>query len=160
MKSSLILAATLMALPAAASAHCSVHELNGSWTYYSVAGGTSPYTIACALQIGSGTITSGQCVSSDGSSLTATGSFDVAPPSTPAVHKGKHGMRPLSSVKHGVCTLTGTITYSAGPLTETLSNLTVTRDKDTVLGVGTNGTGLLSVSFVNTKESDHSEDSD
>ena len=152
MKYLLIAAASLLALPAPASSHCSVREMNGSWVYYSVAGGTSPYTLACSLQIASGTITSGQCVASDGSSPTATGSFTVATTSTSAAHRGSsRSMRPLNSVDHGACTLTGTITYSSGTLTETLSNLTVTRNKDTVVGVGTNGTGLLSVSFVNTK---------
>ena len=154
MKYSLILAASLLALPAAASSpHCYVHEMNGSWVYYSVAGGTSPYTMACSLQIASGTITSGQCVSSDGSSPTVTGSFTVATPtSPPAAHHGNsHPMRPLNSVNHGVCTLTGTLTYSSGSLTETLSNLTATRSKDEIVGVGTNGTGLLSATLVNTK---------
>jgi hypothetical protein len=152
MKYLLIAAASLLALPAAASSHCSVHEMNGSWVYYSVAGGTSPYTLACSLQIASGTITSGQCVASDGSSLTAAGSLTVATTSSSAIHHGNsRSMRPLKSVDHGACTLMGTINYSSGTLTETLSNLTVTHGKDTVVGVGTNGTGLLSVTFVNTK---------
>ena len=154
MKYSLILAASLLAFPAAASSsHCSVKEMNGSWVYYSVAGGASPYTLACSLQIASGTITSGQCVASDGTSLAATGSLTAAVPTPPpAAHHGNaHTMRPLNSVDHGVCTLTGTITYSSGTLTETLSNLIATHSKDTVVGVGTNGTGLLSVTFVNTK---------
>ena len=46
MKYSLILAATLLALPAAAQEghdRCSLHDTSGNWVYYSVAGGTAPY---------------------------------------------------------------------------------------------------------------------
>jgi hypothetical protein len=145
----------LLALPAAASSsHCSVHETNGSWVYYSVAGGASPYTIACSLQIASGTITSGQCVSSDGLSHTATGSLTATatPPAAPSLHNARvRTMRPLNSVNHSACTLSGTVSYADIGLTETLSNLSVTRGKDEIVGVGTNGTGLLSVTFVNAK---------
>jgi SRSO17 transposase len=65
--------------------------------------------------------------------------------------KVEGSMRPLDSVDHGACRLTGTITYSSVTLTETLSNLTATPSKDTVVGVGTNGTGFLSLTFINTK---------
>ena len=154
MKYSLAIGLALLALPAAASSsHCSVRETNGSWVYYSVAGGANPYTVSCSLQIASGTITSGQCVSSDGSTLTATGSLTAAgtPGSPPTHHGSLRTMRPLKTVDASACTLSGTITYATSGLTETLSNLSITHSHDEIVGVGTNGTGLLSVTFVSAR---------
>ena len=149
MKYSVLLAAALLVVPSIASANsrCTVRDANGTWTYYSVAGGTSPYTITCALQVASGTISGGQCVSSSGQTLTASGSLTVATPSAP--HSGQHIQHPLISVKHTACTITGTITYAENSLTETLTNLSIAHDRQEIFGVGTNGTGLLSVTFVN-----------
>ena len=149
MKYSVLLAAALLAAPSIASANsrCTVRDANGAWTYYSVAGGTSPYTITCSLQIASGTISGGQCVSSSGQTLTASGSLTVATPS--AHHSSQHIQHPLISVKHTACTITGTITYAETSLTETLTNLPITHFRDEFVGVGTKGSGLLSVTFVN-----------
>jgi len=153
MKYSIILAAALFALPAAASDGnnndrnmCSMGAVNGSWVYYSVAGGTSPYTITCSLHVASGTITSGTCVQSGGASLTASGSLTIANAMTH--HQNQHLQKPLKSVDHNACSITGTITYAENSLTETLTNLTLNREGDEIVGVGTNGTGLLSVTFV------------
>jgi hypothetical protein len=149
MKHSLILAAALFAVPAAASEghdRCSLHDTNGSWVYYSVANGSAPSTTTCSLQISSGTITSGTCVQSGGQSLTATGSLSIATATTNS--KSRHLQKPLKSVDHGACSITGTITYSGINVTETLTNLTITHFRDEIVGVGTNGTDLLSATFV------------
>jgi hypothetical protein len=155
MKYSLILAAAIFALPAAASGThdqdhsntpCSFLGTNGNWVYYSVAGGASPYTITCSLQIASGSISSGSCVQSGGQSFTATGSLTIANAMTH--HESRHMQHPLKSVDHSACSLTGTISYPALNLTETLTNLTITHGRDQIVGVGTNGAGLLSVTFV------------
>jgi hypothetical protein len=150
MKYSFLLAAALLAVPSIASANsrCTLHETNGTWTYYSVAGGSSPYTITCALNIASGTISGGQCVSSSGQTLTASGSLSIATTASPH-HGSQHMQRPLSAVKHTACTFAGTITYAENSVTETLTNLSIAHDRLEIFGVGTNGTGLLSVTFVN-----------
>jgi len=144
-----MLVAALLAMPsiASASSRCALRDTNGTWVYYSVAGGTSPYTITCSLQVASGTISGGQCVSSSGQTLTASGSLAVAT-STPSHSSSQHMQHPLSSVKHTACSITGTITYAENGVTETLTNLTVAHDKNEIFGVGTNGTGLLSVTFI------------
>ena len=150
MKYSLIIAAALLALPAAASEghdRCALRDVNGDWVYYSVAGGADPYTITCSLHIASGTITSGTCVQSGGASLTASGSLAIANAMTH--HQNHHMQKPLKSVDRGACSITGTITYAENNLTETLTNLTITHFRDEIVGVGTNGSGLLSVTFVN-----------
>ncbi len=151
MKYALILAATLLALPAAASDdhhgnRCSLASTSGNWVYYSVAGGANPYTLTCSLNIASGTITSGMCVQSGGQSFAATGSLTVANAMTH--HGNKHMEHPLKSVDRNACSITGTIDYATANLTETLTNLTLAREGDEIVGVGTNGTGLLSVTFV------------
>src|ERR1700733_13296924 len=94
MKYSLILAAALLALPAAASEghdRCSLRDVNGSWVYYSFAPLDS-YTITCSLQIASGTITSGACVQSGGQSFAATGSLAVATAQTNS--QNRHMQKP------------------------------------------------------------------
>ena len=151
MKHLLMLTAALLAAPSIASANtrCTTRDTNGSWVYYSIAGGTTPYTITCSLKIASGTISGGQCVSSDGTTLTASGSLTVAA-TKPAVHGKKHPTQPpLSSVNHTICSITGTITYAENSLTETLTNLTIAHDRQEIFGVGTNGTGLTQATFVN-----------
>ena len=160
MKYSIILAAALFALPAAASGGndndrdiCSMHAVNGDWVYYSVAGGTSPYTITCTLHVASGTVTSGMCVQSGGVSLTASGSLTIANAMTH--HQSPHMQKPLKSVDRNACSITGTITYAENSLTETLTNLTLNREGDEIVGVGTNGTGLLSVTFVGARQDDN-----
>src|SRR3569833_1405876 len=104
MNRSLLLAAALLAVPSIASANtrCTTRDTNGSWVYYSIAGGASPYTITCSLKIASGTISGGQCVASDGTTLTASGSLTVAAAPKPTSH-GKHTQPPLSSVNHTEC---------------------------------------------------------
>lgn len=148
MKYPLILAAALLALPAAASEghqRCSPHDLNGSWVYYSYAP-LDDYTITCSLQVSSGTITSGSCVQSGGTTISATGSLSIATATTNSKH---HRMqKPLKSVDQSACSITGTINYPDINLTETLTNLTVTHDKDEIVGVGTNSFHLISVTFV------------
>jgi len=149
MKYSLIVAAALLALPAAASEghnRCALRDVNGDWVYYSVAGGASPYTVTCSLHIASGTITGGTCVQSGGASLTASGSLAIA--NTMTHHQNHHMQKPLKSVDHSACSITGTVTYAENSLTETLTNLTITHFRDEIVSVGTNGTGLLSVTFV------------
>jgi hypothetical protein len=47
-----------------------------------------------------------------------------------------------------VCTISGSITYPEIGLTETLTNLTINHDRDLIVGVGNNGTDLISVTFV------------
>jgi hypothetical protein len=126
-----------------------LRDTNGNWVYYSVAGGTSPYTVTCSLHIASGTISGGQCVSSTGQTLTASGSLTVAKPTATTAHASQHSQHPLNSVSHSACAITGTITYAENSVTETLTNLTVAHDRQEIFGVGTNGTGLLSVTFVN-----------
>jgi hypothetical protein len=150
MKHSLLLAAALLAVPSIASANsrCTTRDTNGSWVYYSVAAGTNPYTITCSLKIASGTISGGQCVSSGGQTLTASGSLTVTATKPSAAH-GKHTQAPLSSVNHTICSITGTITYAENSLTETLTNLTIAHDRQEIFGVGTNGTDLTSATFVN-----------
>ena len=148
MKYSLILAAALFALPAAASgghARCSPQDLNGSWVYYSFAPSDN-YTITCSLQVSSGTISGGSCVQSGGQTLTASGSISIANAMTH--HQNRHMQQPLKSVDHTACTITGTITYPEINLTETLTNLTIAHDKDEIVGVGTNSFHLISVNFV------------
>ena len=148
MKYSLILAAALFALPAAASEghqRCSPKDLNGSWVYYSFAPSDS-YTITCSLQVSSGTITGGSCVQSGGQTLTASGSISIATAMTN--HQSRHMQKPLKSVDHAACSITGTITYPEINLTETLTNLTIAHDKDEIVGVGTNSFHLISVNFV------------
>ena len=148
MKYSLILAASLLALPAAASEghdRCSLKDTNGSWVYYSSAP-EDGYTITCSLQIASGTITSGMCVQSGGQSFTATGSLTIATAMTNAQHR--HMQKPLKSVDHSACSITGSITYADINLTETLTNLTITHFRDEIVGVGTNSFHPLSVTFV------------
>jgi len=151
MKHSLMLAAVLLAAPSIASANsrCTTRDTNGTWAYYSVAAGTNPYTITCSLQIASGTISGGQCVASGGQTLTASGSITVATTKPPSHDSAHHMQHPLSSVNRKVCTITGTITYAENSLTETLTNLTITHDREEILGVGTNGTDLTSATFVN-----------
>lgn len=158
MRYSLVLAATLLALPAAASNghddnRCSLASTNGNWVYYSVAGGASPYTLTCSLHIASGTITSGMCVQSGGASFAATGSLTVA--SAMTHHSNKHMEHPLKSVDRNACSITGTIDYATANLTETLTNLTLVHDGDEIVGVGTNGAGLLSVTFVGSDDNGH-----
>src|ERR1700761_6356240 len=155
MKYSLILAAALFALPAAASDNhdndrdiCSMRAANGDWVYYSVAGGANPYTITCSLRVASGTITNGMCVQSGGASFAASGSLTIANAMTH--HQNRHMQKPLKSVDRNACSLTGTISYGSINLTETLTNLTLAHEGDEIVGVGTNGTGLLSVTFVGT----------
>jgi hypothetical protein len=157
MKYSLILAAALLALPAAASDNhdndrdiCSMRAANGNWVYYSVAGGTSPYTITCSLHVASGSITNGMCVQSGGASFTASGSLTIANAMTH--HDNHHMQKPLKSVDRQACSITGTINYASINLTETLTNLTLTSEGDEIVGVGTNGTGLLSVTFVGSRQ--------
>jgi hypothetical protein len=157
MKYSLILAAALLALPAAASDNhdndrdiCSMRAVNGNWVYYSVAGGASPYTITCSLHVASGTITNGMCVQSGGAALTASGSLAIANAMTH--HDNHHMQKPLKSVDRQACSITGTITYAGANLTETLTNLTLANEGDEIVGVGTNGTGLLSVTFVGSRQ--------
>jgi len=147
MKYPIIVAVALLALPAAASDghHCGLHDMNSNWVYYSVAGGANPYTLTCSLNVASGTI-SGMCVSSSAQSFTATGSLTVANAMTH--HNDHHMQHPLKSVDPSACTITGTISYPDINLTETLTNLTITQSRDEIVGVGTNGTGLLSVTFV------------
>jgi len=149
MRHLLLLSAALLAVPSIASANtrCTTRDTNGSWVYYSIAGGASPYTITCSLKIASGTISGGQCVASDGTTLTASGSLTVTAVK-PASH-GKHIQAPLSSVNHTVCSITGTITYAENSLSETLTNLTIAHDRQEIFGVGTNGTGLTQATFVN-----------
>jgi hypothetical protein len=153
MKYSLIAAMALLALPAAASEHhsCNLRDTSGNWVYYSVAGGASPYTLTCSLNIASGTIT-GKCVSSSAQSFAATGSLTVANAMT---HHNEHHMEhPLKSVDPSACSITGTISYPDANLTETLTNLTVANEGGEIIGVGTNGTGLLSVTFVGSRHDD------
>jgi hypothetical protein len=148
MKYSLILAAALFALPAAASEghqRCSPRDLNGSWVYYSFAPSDN-YTITCSLQVASGTITSGSCVQAGGQSFSASGSLSIATAMTN--HQSRHMQKPLKSVDHGACSISGTISYPDLNLTETLTNLTITHDKDEIVGVGTNSFNLISVTFV------------
>jgi hypothetical protein len=155
MKYSLILAAALFALPAAASEghdRCSPRDLNGSWVYYSFAPSDS-YTITCSLQVASGTITSGTCVQSGGQSFAASGSLSIATAMTN--QKSRHMQKPLKSVDHAACSITGTISYPDINLTETLTNLTVTHDKDEIVGVGTNSFHLISVNFVRSGDDDN-----
>jgi hypothetical protein len=155
MKYSLILAATLLALPAAASEghdRCSPRDLNGSWVYYSFAPSDN-YTITCSLQVSSGTITSGSCVQSGGQSFAASGSLSIANAMTH--HQNRHMQKPLKSVDHAACSITGTISYADLNLTETLTNLTITHDKDQIVGVGTNSFNLISVNFVRSGDDDH-----
>lgn len=158
-----IVALAVIAMPMAFPAHarCNLRDSNAKWTYYSVAGGTSPYTISCALTIQNGTISNGQCVSSSGQALTATGTLALATASDdPGHHHGGDDVghhrpnmsdRPLKSVDHAVCTVTGAISYAAIGLMETLTNLTISHDRDQIVGVGNNGTGLLSVTFLNAR---------
>jgi len=148
MKYSLILAAALFALPAAASEghqRCSPQDLNGSWVYYSFAP-SDDYTITCSLQVSSGTITSGSCVQSGGQSFSASGSISIATAMTN--HQSRHMQKPLKSVDHSACSISGTISYPDINLTETLTNLTIAHDKDQIVGVGTNSFHLISVNFV------------
>jgi len=86
-------------------------------------------------------------VSSSGQTLTASGSLTLA--KTTTHHGAQHMQRPLSSVNRSVCTVTGTISYQETGVTETLTNLTIAHDREEIFGVGTNGAGLLSVTFVN-----------
>ena len=158
MKYSLILVAALFALPAAASEghqRCSPNDLNGSWVYYSFAP-SDGYTITCSLQVSSGTITSGSCVQSGGQSFSATGSLSIASAQTHA--QNKRMQKPLKSVDHGACSITGTINYADINLTETLTNLTITHNKDEIVGVGTNSFNLISVTFVRSGDSNHGDD--
>ena len=147
MKYPIAIAAALLALPAAASEghHCGLHDTNGNWVYYSVASGSAPYTLACSLNIASGTI-SGMCVQSGGQSFSASGSLTVANAMTN--HANHHLQHPLKSVDHSACSITATISYPDVNVTETLTNLTFTRSRDELVGVGTNGIDLLSVTFV------------
>lgn len=158
MKYSIVLAAALFALPAAASeghTRCSPHDLNGSWVYYSFAPSDS-YTITCSLQIASGTITSGSCVQSGGQSFSASGSLSIATALTH--HQNHHIQKPLKSVDKSACSITGTISYPDINLTETLTNLTVTHHKDEIVGVGTNSFNLISVTFVRSGDDDDNDD--
>lgn len=155
MKYSILLAAALFALPAAASEgheRCSSHDLDGSWVYYSFAPSDS-YTITCSLQVASGTITSGSCVQSGGQSFSASGSLAIATAMTH--HQSRHMQKPLKSVDHAACSITGTISYPDINLTETLTNLTVTHDKGEIVGVGTNDFHLISVNFVRSGGNDN-----
>jgi hypothetical protein len=159
MKYSLLLAAALFALPAAASEghdRCSLRDVNGSWVYYSFAPQDN-YTITCSLQIASGTITSGSCVQSGGQSFTATGSLSIATAMTHS--KNRKMQRPLKAVDQSACSITGTISYPDINLTETLTNLTITHDRDEIVGVGTNSFNLISVTFVRSG-GHHEEDED
>jgi hypothetical protein len=154
MKYSLILVAALLALPAAASEghdRCSPRDLNGSWVYYSFAPSDS-YTITCSLQVSSGTITKGSCVQSGGQSFAASGSLSIANAMTH--HQNRHMQKPLKSVDHAACSISGTITYPDLNLIETLTNLTITHDKDQIVGVGTNSFNLISVNFVRSGDKD------
>jgi hypothetical protein len=158
-----IIALAALAIPVAmpAQARCNLRDSNANWVYYSVAGGANPYTLTCALTIQNGTISNGQCVSSSGQSLTASGTLTLASTSDdPGHHHGGDDVghrsrnmsdRPLKSVDNAVCTVTGTISYPAIGLTETLTNLTISHDRDQIVGVGNNGTGLLSVTFLNSR---------
>lgn len=155
MKYPLLLATALFALPATASEghqRCMPQDLNGSWVYYSFAP-SDDYTITCSLQVSSGTITSGTCVQSGGQSFSATGSLSIATAMTN--HQSRHMQKPLKSVDHGACSITGTITYADINLTETLTNLTITHDRDEIVGVGTNSFHLISVDFVRSGEDSH-----
>ncbi|HEX4504123.1 MAG TPA: hypothetical protein VH722_00220 [Alphaproteobacteria bacterium] len=158
MKYSIILAAALLALPAAASEghdRCSPRDLNGSWVYYSFAPSDN-YTITCSLQVSSGSVTGGSCVQSGGQTLTASGSISIATAMTH--HQNHHMQKPLKSVDHTACSITGTITYPEINMTETLTNLTIAHDKDEIVGVGTNGFHLISVNFVRNGDGDDNDD--
>jgi hypothetical protein len=148
MKYPIAVLAALVAFPAAASEghHCGLHDANGSWVYYSVAGSPSAYTLACSFNIASGTI-SGMCESSGGQSFSASGSLTVA--NAMDRHGDHHIQHPLNLVDRSACTITGQILYP--DLTETLTNLTFTQNRDELIGVGTYGTGLLSATFVRTR---------
>lgn len=148
-----VFAIALLALPAAASAKsgCNVRDSNTSWTYYSVAAGASPYTISCALTISNGTISAGQCASNDGTSLTPSGSLTVASSgggSSGSNRRVAASTRTFMKKNPTVCTISGSITYAETGLTETLTNLTINHDRDLLVGVGNNGTDLISVTFV------------
>jgi len=158
MKYSLLLATALFALPAAASEghdRCSLRDTNGSWVYYSFAPQDN-YTITCSLQIASGTITSGSCVQSGGQSFSASGSISIATVMTHS--QNRHMQKPLKKVDRGACSITGTITYADINLTETLTNLTITHDRDEIAGVGTNSFNLISVTFVRSGGHDEGDD--
>jgi hypothetical protein len=147
-----VLTIALLALPVVASAKsgCNVRDSNTGWTYYSVATGTSPYTISCALTVSNGTISSGQCASNDGTSLTATGTLTVASSggSSGNSHRVPATTRTFMKKNPTVCTVTGSITYQEIGLTETLTNLTINHDRDLIVGVGNNGADLISVTFI------------
>jgi hypothetical protein len=150
-----VIALAALAIPfsMSAQARCNLRDSSANWTYYSVATGTNPYTLTCSLSIANGTINTGQCVSSSGQSFAATGALTLASGSDDHHHHGKDRdkQRPLDSVDHSVCTVTGTISYPSIGLTETLNNLTIAHSRDLMVGVGSNGTDLISVTFLNSR---------
>jgi len=88
-------------------------------------------------------------VSSGGQNFSASGSLTIA--NATDRHGNRHIQHPLKSVDRTACSITGQISYPDVNRVETLTNLTFTRNKDELIGVGTYGEGLLSATFVRTR---------